>query len=82
MLTATGLRVRTLFDYEGQREVDLSFKENMAIIAHPAKDPSGAWWYGMLVDGGQKGWFPHDYVKEMQSESSTALRGTNPTREG
>lgn len=60
--------MRTLFDYEGQRDVDLSFKENMVIIAHPAKDPSSAWWYGLLVDGGAKGWFPHDYVKEMQSK--------------
>lgn len=63
--------MRTLFDYEGQRDVDLSFKENMVIIAHPAKDPSSAWWYGMLVDGGNKGWFPHDYVKEMQSRSTS-----------
>jgi hypothetical protein len=64
----TGIRVRTLFPYEGQRDVDLSFNENMVVVAHPAKDPSSPWWYGLLVDGGQKGWFPHDYVSEMKRE--------------
>ena len=67
-LTSDGwiaLRVRTLFAYEGQREVDLSFKENVAIVAHPAKDESSPWWYGMLVEEGRKGWFPHSYVEQM-----------------
>ena len=59
------MRVRTLFAYEGQREVDLSFKENVAIVAHPAKDESSPWWYGMLVEEGRKGWFPHSYVEQM-----------------
>jgi hypothetical protein len=65
-----GLRVRTLYPYEGQRDVDLSFKENVVIIAHPSKDDSSPWWYGMVVDGGAKGWFPHNYVEEMKRESS------------
>jgi hypothetical protein len=60
------IRVRTLYAYEGQREVDLSFKENVVIIAHPAKDPSSPWWYGTVVDGGKSGWFPHSYVEEMK----------------
>lgn len=68
----TGIRVRTLFPYEGQRDVDLSFNENMVVIAHPAKDSSSPWWYGLLVDGGNKGWFPHDYVTEMQRECCIA----------
>jgi hypothetical protein len=46
----------------------LTFKENVIILAHPAKDETSPWWYGMLVDEGGKGWFPHDYVSEVQSE--------------
>jgi hypothetical protein len=61
--------VRTLYTYEGQRDVDLSFKENVVIAAHPAKDESSPWWYGTLVDEGKSGWFPHTYVEEMKRES-------------
>jgi len=62
----TGLRVRTLYPYEGQRDVDLTFKEDTVIVAHPAKDASSPWWYGLVVDGGARGWFPHDYVEEIK----------------
>ena len=57
--------MRTLFAYDGQREVDLSFAENVVLEAHPAKDSSNAWWYGTAVKEGKKGWFPHNYVEEM-----------------
>lgn len=60
--------MRSLYEYEGQREVDLSFKENVVIVAHPAKDGSSPWWYGMSVEEGRKGWFPHTYVEEMTGE--------------
>ena len=45
----------------------------MVIVAHPAKDDSSPWWFGMLVDGGGKGWFPHTYVEEMHGESTLTL---------
>ena len=66
-----GIRVRTLYPYDGQRDVDLSFTENVVIVAHPAKDASSPWWYGLLVDGVGKGWFPHSYVEEMHRESKS-----------
>lgn len=58
--------MRTLFPYDGQRDVDLSFIENVVIEAHPAKDPQSPWWYGTLVKEGKKGWFPHTYVDELK----------------
>lgn len=60
--------MRSLYPYDGQRDVDLSFAENVVIIAHPAKDPSGEWWYGTTVKSGEKGWFPHSFVSELGRE--------------
>ncbi|ORX36220.1 hypothetical protein BD324DRAFT_627945 [Kockovaella imperatae] len=69
---ATSLRVRSLYPYEGQRDVDLSFKEDIVLVAHPAKDASSPWWYGIMVDGGGKGWFPHSYVEEIKPVKAKA----------
>ena len=65
--------MRTLYPYDGQRDVDLTFKEDTVIVAHPAKDASSPWWYGLVVDGGAKGWFPHDYVEEIKGERGVAF---------
>lgn len=73
MLKLADIRVRSLFEYEGQRDVDLSFAENVVIDAHPARDASSPWWYGTLVKEGRKGWFPKDYVQELSG------RVTSPT---
>ena len=69
------IRVRTVYPYDGQRDVDLSFAENVVVLAHPAKDASSPWWYGTLVKSGEKGWFPHDYVQEMKRESGRTNKG-------
>lgn len=57
------VRVRTLYGYAGQRDEDLSFEENDVLSAHPAKDAASDWWYGSLVGGGKKGFFPRSYVE-------------------
>ncbi|WWC87443.1 uncharacterized protein L201_002332 [Kwoniella dendrophila CBS 6074] len=67
------LRVRSLFEFAGTRDVDLSFKEDVVLEAHPAKDASSAWWYGTLVKEGSKGWFPKDYVEELHVVRAKAL---------
>lgn len=38
-------------------------------MAHPAKDSSSPWWYGMLLQEGKSGWFPNNYVEEIKRES-------------
>jgi hypothetical protein len=37
-------------------------------MAHPAKDSSSPWWYGMLLQEGKSGWFPNNYVEEIKRE--------------
>ena len=37
-------------------------------MAHPAKDSSSPWWYGMLMQEGKSGWFPNNYVEEIKRE--------------
>lgn len=39
-------------------------------MAHPAKDSSSPWWYGMLLQEGKSGWFPNNYVEEIKREYS------------
>ncbi|TRY73656.1 hypothetical protein TCAL_00936 [Tigriopus californicus] len=52
--------VEALFDYEGAREDELSFKQG-DIIEMVAKE-DGGWWKGRL--NGQEGLFPTNFVKE------------------
>ncbi|KAG8943721.1 hypothetical protein FRC04_002553 [Tulasnella sp. 424] len=55
-------RTRTLYAYEAQRAEEISFRENQVILAHPSKS-GDVWWYGSLVRGGPKGFFPNTYVQ-------------------
>jgi len=63
------IRVRSIYPYEGQRDVDVTFKQDVVLVAHPAKDKESPWWYGVVIDGGEKGWFPHSYVQEIKGKS-------------
>lgn len=63
------IRVRTLYHYAGQRDEDLSFEENMVVLAHPAKNGAPSdWWYGTLLTdaAGVKGTFPSAYVEDIE----------------
>ncbi|KAL5528859.1 hypothetical protein ACEPAG_4833 [Sanghuangporus baumii] len=65
-------RVRTLYPYEAQRPEDITFSENVVVIANPSKS-GGAWWYGVTVKGGRSGFFPSTYVQELESVKAKAL---------
>ncbi|WVN89977.1 uncharacterized protein L203_105207 [Cryptococcus depauperatus CBS 7841] len=69
----TVLRVRSLYQFDGTRNVDLSFKEDVVIEAHPAKDQNSPWWYGTVIKDGSKGWFPKNYVEEIKVTPAKAL---------
>ncbi|KAI0261797.1 hypothetical protein BC834DRAFT_925418 [Gloeopeniophorella convolvens] len=66
------LRVRSLYSYEGQRVEDLTFAENLVIIAHPSKS-GGDWWYGTIVNNGKAGFFPKTYVQALESIKAKGL---------
>eukprot|EP01125_Pyxidicula_operculata_P008053 TRINITY_DN2724_c0_g1_i1.p1 TRINITY_DN2724_c0_g1~~TRINITY_DN2724_c0_g1_i1.p1 ORF type:complete len:1027 (-),score=294.17 TRINITY_DN2724_c0_g1_i1:177-3257(-) len=51
---------KAMYDYSGQSQDELSFKEG-DIITILKKDPGG-WWEGELR--GQRGWIPANYVQE------------------
>ncbi|KIK78082.1 hypothetical protein PAXRUDRAFT_17082 [Paxillus rubicundulus Ve08.2h10] len=68
---STEFRVRSLYQYEGQREEDLSFTENTIITAHPSKS-GGDWWYGTMVRDGASGFFPQTYVQGVEQVHATA----------
>ncbi|KAF9806131.1 hypothetical protein IEO21_08793 [Rhodonia placenta] len=68
----TEYHVRSLYPYEGQRAEDLSFAENLMLIAHPSKS-GGEWWYGTLVRDGKSGFFPKTYVAQIEQVKARAL---------
>jgi len=50
-----------LYDYDGENEGDLPFKEGDLITVLDRSDPSG-WWQGEL--NGVTGYFPSNFVQE------------------
>ncbi|KAG9035365.1 hypothetical protein FRB95_011385 [Tulasnella sp. JGI-2019a] len=62
-------RARTLYPYEAQRDEEISFLENYVVLAHPSKS-GDAWWYGTLVQGGKKGFFPNAYVQILDNTTN------------
>ncbi|EPQ26256.1 uncharacterized protein PFL1_06191 [Pseudozyma flocculosa PF-1] len=80
---STTLRVRTLYAYSAQRDEDLTFDENVVLKANRAKATDGDWWYGVLLDGSKKGFFPRAYVAELDESANRAkalyeYAGTTP----
>lgn len=59
-------RVKTLYEYQGVREDDLSFSANETLKAHPSKDKGSDWWYGTSLSTNQVGFFPRTYVEVIE----------------
>jgi len=73
-------RVRSLYAYEGDGPEDLSFGENLIIVANPSKS-GGDWWYGTTVNSGKSGLFPKNYVEVITPIKAKAVftyTGGNP----
>ncbi|KAJ8699192.1 hypothetical protein PTI98_002336 [Pleurotus ostreatus] len=65
-------RVRTLYPYTGDGGDDLTFGENLILIANPSKS-GGDWWYGTIVKDGKSGLFPKTYVETVTAIKAKAL---------
>ncbi|CEP12393.1 hypothetical protein [Parasitella parasitica] len=59
-------RVKTLYEYQGIREDDLSFSANETLKAHPSKDRGSDWWYGTSLATNAVGFFPRTYVEVVE----------------
>ncbi|KAF7298359.1 Actin cytoskeleton-regulatory complex protein [Mycena kentingensis (nom. inval.)] len=74
------LKVRTLYAYEADGAEDITFGENVILIANPSKS-GGEWWYGRSVSDGRTGMFPKTYVAEinpMPAKAIYAYTAANP----
>lgn len=65
-ITNVVYRVKTLYEYQGVREDDLSFSANETLKAHPSKDKGSDWWYGTSLSTNQVGFFPRTYVEVIE----------------
>ncbi|PFH53549.1 hypothetical protein AMATHDRAFT_73354 [Amanita thiersii Skay4041] len=65
-------RVRSLYPFEGDGPDDLSFGDNLIIVAHPSRS-GGDWWHGTLVSTGKSGLFPKTFVEVVKPISAKAL---------
>ncbi|KAG8833257.1 hypothetical protein FRC17_011032 [Serendipita sp. 399] len=68
----TSQKMRTLYPYQAQREEELSFNNNIVIVAHPSKS-GGPWWYGVSPSTGEKGFLPRSYLQAMEEVLAIAL---------
>lgn len=66
LTNSSAQRSRSLYAYEGQRDEDLSFAENVVILAHPAKELDSPWWYGTIATSGVKGWLPASFIASIE----------------
>lgn len=64
--------MRSLYAYEGQRDEDVSFLENLVVIVHPAKDPNHPWVFGTVEISGKQGWLPSSYVEQIHRARSSS----------
>jgi len=65
-------RVRSLYAFEGDGPEDLSFGENLIIIANPSKS-GGEWWYGTIITSSKSGLFPKTYVEVVEPWKAKAI---------
>ncbi|KAF8172098.1 hypothetical protein BJ912DRAFT_994425 [Pholiota molesta] len=65
-------RVRSLYPFEGDGHEDLSFGENLILVANPSKS-GGDWWYGKIVSTGKAGLFPKTYVETIIPKKAKAV---------
>ncbi|CAK5279140.1 unnamed protein product [Mycena citricolor] len=66
------LRVRSLYAYQGDGPDDLSFSDNIILLANPSKS-GGDWWFGKSLRDGSKGLFPKTYVQEIHAVKAKAV---------
>ncbi|KAM9957361.1 hypothetical protein ACTFIR_009466 [Dictyostelium discoideum] len=57
------LQAKALYDYNGENEGDLSFREGDIITILDQSDPDG-WWQGSLPTG-EQGFFPSNFVQQL-----------------
>ncbi|KAI8146299.1 hypothetical protein BJV82DRAFT_412188 [Fennellomyces sp. T-0311] len=75
-------RVKSLYEYQGARNDDLSFGEDEIIKAHPHKETASDWWYGTSLTTKQVGFFPRAYVEIVEEAFRVrALYDFTKTRE-
>ncbi|KAJ7041981.1 hypothetical protein C8F04DRAFT_1077868 [Mycena alexandri] len=73
---STEVRVRSLYAYEGDGAEDITFAENVILIANPSKT-GGDWWYAKSVRDGASGMFPKTYVQEITTRKAKATYDYN-----
>lgn len=68
-------RCEALFDFQARNEKELSLKKG-EIFAITQKNRS--WWRGQTIDGARKGFFPSNYVKELENEPNETCATSPP----
>jgi hypothetical protein len=56
-------KVKTLYEYKGIRDDDLSFQENEIVTVQPFQDQDSEWWFGTSNATKEAGYFPRSYVQ-------------------
>ncbi|KAK2460698.1 hypothetical protein APHAL10511_007168 [Amanita phalloides] len=74
---STEFRARTLYPFAGDGPDELSFEENVTLVANPSKS-GGDWWHGRLIGTGKSGLFPKTFVQVIEPVIAKALYNYSP----
>jgi len=66
-------KVKTLYEYKGIRDDDLSFQENEIVTVQPFQDPDSEWWFGTSNATKEAGYFPRSYVQVINHERKESV---------
>lgn len=67
-------KVKSLYEYKGVRDDDLTFKENEMIKVQPFQDEDSEWWFGTSESTQEAGYFPRTYVEAMKEDLASDRR--------
>jgi hypothetical protein len=56
-------KVRSLYEFKGVRDDDLSFEEKQIVNVQPFQDEDSEWWFGTSESTKEAGYFPRTYVE-------------------
>ncbi|CAM0136668.1 unnamed protein product [Umbelopsis sp. WA50703] len=60
---STTFKVRSLYEFKGVRDDDLSFEEKQIVNVQPFQDEDSEWWFGTSESTKEAGYFPRTYVE-------------------
>ncbi|KAI9286625.1 hypothetical protein BC943DRAFT_351418 [Umbelopsis sp. AD052] len=67
-------KVKTLYEFKGVRDDDLSFEGGQTVTCQPFQDQDSEWWFGTSDATNEAGYFPRTYVEVIEKKQDSPDR--------